>query len=92
MKKFCLVKSLTFKTQKLEKFLQGACMGSRILRSILVHVLLAIEIKILFLKLIIALNLNFSSNESWTKMEDGSFDSHTNPLPAFFYFLGFKGK
>ena len=57
-------------------------MGMRTPRSILVFDALAIAIKILFLKLTIALNLNFK--KSWTSsMERGILDSYTNPNSHF---------
>ena len=50
-----------FKTKKLEKCMEVACTGTEIKHSFLVHHLVAAEIKILFLKLTIALNLNLSA-------------------------------
>ena len=44
-----------------ESVFEEACMGARILRSVLVHDLLAIEIKILCLKLTVALTFEFKS-------------------------------
>ena len=41
--------------------LEGVCLGTRIVRSILIHDLLAIEIKSLSLKLTIASTSNFSA-------------------------------
>ena len=43
-----LVKCIIFKTEELEKFFRGACIGKRIPRSVLIHDLLAIEIKFYF--------------------------------------------
>ena len=54
VKAFCLVISLIFMTQKLENCLQGAYMGTRIPRSILVRDLLATVLKIQFRKLTVA--------------------------------------
>ena len=52
-------------------------MGTKIPHSILVHDSIAIEIKILFLKLAMTLNLNFIS---WIRVEGRILDPHTNPL------------
>ena len=45
---------------EIRKYCKEHVLGSRIAHSILVHYLLAIDIKIQFLKLTIALNVNFN--------------------------------
>ena len=81
MRKFCLVKSFIIWTKKFGECLQEECLGTTIPHSILVYKLLAIEIKTLFLKLKMRTSMQ---HESWTRMERGIFDSHSNPLQAFF--------
>ena len=56
-------------------------LGARIPHSVLVCDLLAIEIETLFLKLVIYTSM---PHKSWTRMECGILDSHTDPLQAFF--------
>ena len=87
MRKFCLFDlkilfpfTFIILTQKLGKCLYEKCLGARIPHSILVYNLLAIEIKILFLKLTMSTSMPL---ESWTRMELGIFDSHTNPYRHF---------
>ena len=48
--------------------------------SILVHSVLAIEIKILFPELIMEILI---PHKSWTRMERGILDSHADTLQAF---------
>ena len=59
MKKFHLVKSLIFKTQKQGKFLSEDWMGMVNSHSILINDLFNIGIKRLFLKLLIVLQSSF---------------------------------
>ena len=66
MWKFCKVKSLIFKTQN-SKNVYKELMGARILHSIQVQ-FFALEIKILFLKVTVALSLFFNADKSWTRM------------------------
>ena len=67
MRRFCLVKPLInedpkireISVRKLEKCLR--CIGAKNRRSIMFHNLLAVGITILFLKLTVALNINFDT-------------------------------
>ena len=78
MKKFCLVKLLRNMPVR-------ACLRTKTPHSILVHDLLAIEIKIPFLKQIMSTSI-LIMDESWTRR--GIVDSRTNSLPALFSLLG----
>ena len=73
-----------YENLKLGKCWKEHVLRSRIPHSILVHDLLTIGITIQFLKLTIALNVNFNVIKSWTRMERGFHDSHTNPCRHFF--------
>ena len=72
---------------EIRKCLKGACLGTKIPNTILVHNLLTIEVKVLFLKLTI---LTSMPHKSWARMERGIFYSYTIPLQAFFYLLGLE--
>ena len=50
MKKFCVVNRSTFRPRNKENTGKGACLGTMVPHSFLVHNLLAIQTKALFLK------------------------------------------
>ena len=60
---------------EIRKCRKGACLGARIPHSILVHNFLTIEVKILFLTLMMK---TLMPHKQWTRMQLGIFDSHTN--------------
>ena len=65
MIKFCVVRSLSHLDPDTRKMLVRACLGERV-HNVLVHNLLAMEIKILFLKLTM---WNSTPHKSWTGIE-----------------------
>ena len=65
------MKSIYLLDPEITKMQARVCIGKRIPHLILVYDLLVIDIKILFLKLSIVLNLNLNSSKSWAKIEYG---------------------
>ena len=72
---------------EMRKILEKGMFGSKIPHSILVHYLPPIEIRITFLKLAMQTSM---LHKSWTRMERGILDSHTDPLQALFLISGSK--
>ena len=66
---------ISFIDAEIRKKLNMGLYGKSIPHSLLVHELLAVEIKILFLKL---------TNAEWSKMERGILNSYVNTVQAFF--------